>query len=324
MKPTISVIIPTYQRPALLVRCLHALAMQQFPKKQFEIIVVTDGPDTITRAMIQQQHFTTPEVRIYSLPVKKGPAAARNFGWTKATGNLILFTDDDCIPHINWIKEFHTAYIQQPFASAAFRGRVVVPRSNKPTDYEKNTAWLEQADFVTANCACTRIALKQINGFDETYTMAWREDSDLEFKLIDQKIPIYPVEQAIVTHPVRKAPWGISLKEQKKSMFNALLYKKYPGLYRQKIHRRPLWNYYAIVLLFIAIVIATAMQLPAIAIIAFLSWLLFVTRFTIKRLQGTTHSLEHVTEMIVTSILIPFLSIFWTLYGSLKFKTLLL
>jgi glycosyltransferase involved in cell wall biosynthesis len=324
MKPTVSVIIPTYKRPALLIRCLQALAMQQFPKKQFEIIVVTDGPDIITRAAIQQQHFTTPLVRVFSLPVKKGPAAARNFGWEKATGNLILFTDDDCVPHTSWIKEFYTAYTQQPFASAAFTGRVIVPRSNKPTDYEKNTAWLEQADFVTANCACTKTALKQINGFDETYTMAWREDSDLEFKLIGQKVPIHFVQQAIVTHPVRKAPWGISLKEQKKSMFNALLYKKYPGLYRQKIHKRPLWNYYAIVLLFIAIIISAAMQLSAIAIIAFLAWLLFVSQFIIKRLRGTTHAAGHVAEMIITSIVIPFLSIFWTLYGSLKFKTLLI
>ena len=322
MKPNVSVIIPTYQRPALLMRCLQALTMQQLPKKHFEIIVVTDGPDAITNTMIQQRFKT--RVRVFALPEKKGPAAARNFGCKKATGNLIVFTDDDCIPHSNWIKEFYTAYTQQPFASAAFKGQVIVPLSNKPTDYEKNTAWLEQADFVTANCACTGSALKQINGFDETYTMAWREDSDLEFKLIDQKIPIHFVQQAIVTHPVRKAPWGISLKEQKKSMFNALLYKKYPGLYRQKIHRRPLWNYYAIVLLFIAFIFVAAMQLTAIAIIAFLGWLLLVTQFTVKRLRGTTHSPKHVAEMIITSILIPFLSIFWTIYGSLKFKTLLI
>lgn len=324
MKPQVSIVIPTFQRPALLASCLHALANQEFQKNRYEIIVVTDGPDEYTRTMIQQQNILSPSLRVLALPYKKGPAAARNEGWKKAKGTLILFTDDDCVPHPTWIKELFNAYLQQPYAIAAFSGQVVVPCSEKPTDYEKNTAWLEKADFVTANCACTKAALKQINGFDEAFTMAWREDSDLQFKLIDCGIPIHYIPKAVVTHPVRKACWGISLKEQKKSMFNALLYKKYPALYKQKIRKRPLWNYYAIALLFITAAIAAILQQKTIGVIAFSGWLLLIAGFTIKRLKGTTHSIEHVAEMVITSILIPFLSIYWTLYGSYKFKTLLL
>lgn len=324
MTPYISIVIPTFQRPALLVRCLHALAHQRFPKDQYEIIVVTDGPDECTLSMIQQQAIATPVIKVYALPVKKGPAAARNLGWQKASGSLILFTDDDCIPHNYWIEAFYTAHILQPYKVAAFTGQVLVPRSKKPTDYEKNIAWLEKADFVTANCACTKAALEQTQGFDEAFTMAWREDSDLHFKLIDHGIPIHMVQNALVTHPVRKARWGVSLKEQKKSMFNALLYKKYPGLYKQKIRKYPLWNYYAIALFFIIALLAAAFHLKQVMIIASAAWLLLVAQFTVKRLTGTRHTAEHVAEMVVTSILIPFLSIYWTLYGSLKFKTLLL
>jgi GT2 family glycosyltransferase len=324
MRPDISIVIPTFQRPALLARCLHALAHQHFPKNRYEIIIVTDGPDEITSNMVKQQGITTPAVHVYSLPVKKGPAAARNRGWQLAEGKLILFTDDDCIPHNYWIEAFYAAFIQQPDKAAAFTGQVLVPCSKKPTDYEKNIAWLEKADFVTANCACTKTALELIKGFDEAFTMAWREDSDLEFKLIDQGIPIRFVQQATVTHPVRKAGWGVSLKEQKKSMFNALLYKKYPGLYRRKIRKHPLWNYYAMAFLFIVAIIAAILQLKQIMFIALTGWVLLIAHFTIKRLTGTTHTFPHVIEMIVTSILIPFLSIYWTLYGSFKFKTLLL
>jgi hypothetical protein len=132
------------------------------------------------------------------------------------------------------------------------------------------------------------------------------------------------VQNALVTHPVRKAHWGVSLKEQKKSMFNALLYKKYPGLYKQKIRKYPLWNYYAIALFFIIALLAAMLQLRQVMFIASAAWLLLVAQFTVKRLTGTRHTIDHVAEMIVTSIFIPFLSIYWTLYGSLKFKTLLL
>jgi GT2 family glycosyltransferase len=324
MKPDVSIVIPTFQRPALLIRCLHALAHQQFPGERYEIIVVTDGPDEVTRSMIELQSIRSPAIYVYALPHKKGPAAARNLGWKMAQGNLILFTDDDCIPHNLWVRSFVQAYEQQGKQMAAFTGQVLVPCSQKPTDYEKNMAWLEKSDFVTANCACSKSALKQVNGFDEAFTMAWREDSDLEFKFISHDIPIGFVKQALVTHPVRKARWGVSLKEQKKSMFNALLYKKYPGLYRQKIRRRPLWNYYAMAGLFVIGVIAAMLHATYIMLLALSGWLVLMAQFTIRRLTGTTHTTTHVVEMIITSMLIPFLSIYWTLYGSLKFKTLYL
>lgn len=324
MSPVVSIVIPTYKRPHLLARCLHALAHQQFPKDRYEIIVVTDGPDDSSQQLAATLGITTPVVQVLALPNKKGPAAARNLGWRTARGRLILFTDDDCIPHNYWIEAYYRAYLQRKSEEAVYTGQVLVPCSQKPTDYEKNIAWLEKADFVTANCACTRAALERVHGFDEAFTMAWREDSDLEFRFINQRVPIRFVQQAVVTHPVRKASWGVSLKEQKKSMFNALLYKKYPSQYREKIMKRPLWNYYAMAGLFVLAIMAAALQWKIIMLLAFVGWLLLMAQFTIKRLTGTTHHPAHVMEMIVTSMLIPFLSVYWTLYGSLKFKTLLL
>lgn len=321
MNPVVSIVIPTYKRPHLLARCLHALAHQHFPRDRYEIIVVTDGPDDITPATL---NIKTPVVRMHALPYKKGPAAARNLGWKMARGKLILFTDDDCIPHNYWVEAYYKAYLRRKSEEAVYTGQVLVPCSQKPTDYEKNIAWLEKADFVTANCACTRAALERVHGFDEAFTMAWREDSDLEFRFIDKRIPIRFIQQAVVTHPVRKASWGVSLKEQKKSMFNALLYKKYPSLYREKISKRPLWNYYAMAGLFVLGIVAAVLQWKYITLLAFTGWLLLMAQFTVKRLTGTTHSATHVVEMIVTSMLIPFLSVYWTLYGSFKFKTLLL
>ena len=109
---------------------------------------------------------------------------------------------------------------------------------------------MQTAEFITANCAITKTAFNKVGGFDEAFPIAWREDSDMHFKLIKATVPIYEIKNAIVVHPVRKANWGISLKEQKKSAFNALLYKKHSDLYKQKISAKPLWNYYAMVYCF--------------------------------------------------------------------------
>jgi GT2 family glycosyltransferase len=206
----------------------------------------------------------------------------------------------------------------------AFKGRVIVPCPPEPTDYEKNVSWLETAEFVTANCACPVEVLHRTGGFDESFTMAWREDSDFQFKLLEEGIPVVVVAAARVVHPVRKAYWGISLKEQKKSLFNALLYKKHPELFRKKIYQRPFWNYYSMLGLLLTSVVALLMWRVPLAIMAATAWLIMTLDFARKRLRGTSHSAGHVAEMVLTSMAIPVLSVYWTIYGAIRYKTFFL
>lgn len=321
----ISVVIPTYQRPALLMRCLHALLSQDFPPEYFEIIVVSDGEDAVTSSAISTLPSRRyPEIRSYALPCKSGPAAARNLGWMLANAPLVAFTDDDCIPDYGWLTAMWSAYQAHRGTEIAFSGTTVVPVCAHPTDYEKNISRLASAEFITANCACSKKALKHVGGFDERFKMAWREDSDLQFKFIDHHIPILRVENARVTHPVRKAPWGVCMREERKGMFNALLYKKFPHLYKQKIQPHPPWHYYASVAFLAAMVAGFIAGLPVLTLSGFVAWLLVTAWFAWRRLEATSHSWPHVGEMIVTSALIPVLSLFWKFYGSWKYKVLLI
>ena len=319
----LSVIVPTYRRPELLKRCLTSLCHQQIDRTLYEVIVVTDGPDAETRMIVESEAAKTEvSLRYLALPQKKGPAAARNLGWQSARGSLVLFTDDDCIPAESWISSFHKASGDKELA--AFTGRVIVPVSSRPTDFEKNTKGLETAEFITANCACSIQALQLTGGFDERFTMAWREDSDLEFELLKAGIPIRKVESAVVTHPVRKAPWGVSLKEQKKGIFNALLYKKFPELYRQKIQSGISWNYVWIITAFSAGVLAFVSGNGQTGFYLLLIWFALTAEFIYRRLKGTSRSLSHVGEMILTSLAIPFLSLYWQLYGAIKYRVVFL
>lgn len=316
----ISVIIPTYQRPELLRKCLHALTKQTFAQESYEVIVVSDGPDETTELAMKE---VSSEQLIYlHTTEKKGPAAARNFGWKHAKGILIAFTDDDTLPDRDWLSSFWQSYNGKN--EMAYTGRVKVPLSNSPTDYELNTAGLETAEFVTANCCCTKAALEKTGGFDERFSMAWREDSDLEFQLMLHQVPIAHVPEALVIHPVRKAAWGVSIKEQKKGMFNALLYKKHPALYRKKIQPSPLCHYYAIVLASLIFIIAVFAGNSVIALSCLLIWSGLTIVFISKRLKNTSKKPAHVTEMIATSICIPFISVYWQLYGAWKYKVLFL
>jgi glycosyltransferase involved in cell wall biosynthesis len=322
----ISVVIPTYKRPQLLLRCIKALFQQKFPKEDYEIIVVSDGFDDETEeSLMSFFNLPKPSFHYFPLPKKSGPAAARNVGWQFADSELIAFTDDDCIPDVNWLSELWNAYQANKKSLIAFSGRTIVPLpSANPTDYERNIAQLENAEFITANCACTKLALEKVGGLDEQFTMAWREDSDLQFKFIESSIPVVKVNGAIITHPVRKAPWGISIKEEKKGIFNALLYKKYPRLYKSKIQPNPPWHYYAIALLIILFFVGLFQRSASLSLIAGTSWLSLTIWFALKRLSSTSHSIRHVMEMMFTSAIIPILSLYWRFYGSWKYKVLLI
>ncbi len=323
----VSVVVPTYERTELLGRCLTHLVNQQFEPKGYEIILVTDGPDNTTHKYINgvKGQYSGHNIRLLSLGKKAGPAAARNMGWQQAKGELVLFTDDDCIPDANWVQSYWSQFDKMEAGTpVAFTGKIQVPLQEYPTDFEKNTARLEEAEFVTANCACTKKVLEKINGFDESFTMAWREDSDLHFKLMEAAVPLINVPNALIIHPARQATWGVSIKDQKKGMFNALLYKKHPRLYKERVGACPLWNYYLMIILFVAAAACFAIDANWAALTCFCCWAALVASFAKKRLAGTSPAMRHVMEMLVTSICIPFLSVYWTLYGSLKFKKLLL
>jgi glycosyltransferase involved in cell wall biosynthesis len=320
MSIKISVVIPTYKRPLLLNRCLEALQKQSIPWQQYEIIVVSDGRDHETLAAVDPYTRLNRNIHYYSLPEKKGPAAARNFGWKKASAELIAFTDDDTIPDKDWLKNYLLKYNGEELI--AYTGIVKVPLDKDPTDYEMNVAGLETADFVTANCCCTKKALIKTWGFDERFYMAWREDSDLEFRLISCEIPVIYKVDAMVLHPARKAQWGVSIREQRKSMFNALLYKKYPGLYRERIQKGPNWDYYIMSLSLLVMIAGMIMDNSLLIWPATIAWLLFTVKFIWKRLRSTSKKPDHVIEMVLTSLIIPFTSIYWRLYGAWKFRVL--
>jgi GT2 family glycosyltransferase len=323
MKPGIAVVIATWQRTALLKRCLQALVRQTMDHNRYEIIIVTDGPDPETvRFMKRWLKTYSGEVAItcMSLPIKKGPAAARNAGWHKAHRELVVFTDDDCIPYPDCLQQYWLAFTPYRNTAVAFSGQIKVPLPGTPTDYEMNTSRLEQARFVTANCACSRKALEYTGGLDEEFAMAWREDTALEFDLNEKDIPIIKVPQAVIVHPVRAASWGVSIREQKKGIYNALLYKKHSGLYeKSKMERTPRYYYIITVMLLLAIIFS--FQNAPLMAGCLVIWLLLTGWFAWNRLRNTSRSLLHISEMAVTSAVIPVLSVYWTIYGAVKFKT---
>ncbi|HEX6540150.1 MAG TPA: glycosyltransferase [Ktedonobacterales bacterium] len=340
--PLVTVVVPTYRRAELLSRCLRALVAQDLPAHDFEVVVADDAACESTCYLLTLWAIRAGKhgLCLRYIPVTgihHGPAAARNAGWRVARGRIIAFTDDDCIPAPDWLRTGLAAFgpltghdegacgATWPCPDGSERvdgvcGRIVVPLPERPSDYQRNAGQLAHAEFVTANCFYRREALAAVVGFDERFTQAWREDSDLHFRLMRQGARLVAAPHAIVTHPVRPAPWGISVRQQRKSMYNALLYKKHPDLYRKYIQSAPPWHYYATVGALGCAMLGLLARHRSLTPLATGLWLVLTLEFCARRLRGVSRAPKHVAEMVVTSLIIPPLAVFWRLRGALKFR----
>lgn len=198
--PVLSVVIPTYRRPALLRRCLTALDGQTVPREQFEVVVVDDGSRDQTADVLAAFED---RVRAFVQPQNAGPAAARNTGIRAAYGEIVLFLDDDVAAAPDLLAthlELHRA-AGDPLLGVL--GRVdwdpalsVTPfmhwldRSGLQFGYD---TWLVEgpveppyAAFYTANVSVPRALLLDSGGFDERFPYAAFEDMELAFRLADR------------------------------------------------------------------------------------------------------------------------------------------
>jgi hypothetical protein len=321
---TASIVVPTKGRPQLLNRCIASLVLQRFDPAHFEIIVVDDGPSDDVRDVvtgwIEHTAERGPNITYIGSTGPHGPAAARNHGWRAAAGAIIAFTDDDTIARADWLANGVREFDDGGDDVQAVCGRVIMPLSGTPTDYQLDAKNLETAEFVTANCFCRKEILEELGGFDERFRFAWREDSDLHFRLLASEANIVHSAKAVMMHPIRPAGWGVSLQQVKKVQFDALLYKKHPALYRQRIRATPRWDFYLTVAALVTAAGTALAGLAQAATLAALIWFFMTARFCAQRLRRTSRSPSHVVEMAVTSALIPPLAVFWRAVGAWKFR----
>src|SRR4051794_8788180 len=98
--PTVSVVMPTHRRPAMLRRALETLEAQTYPPGQFEVIVVATANDAAFEIVDEFRARGQIDVRCVSVlndPSNgRSPSAKRNYGVDQSRGPWVAFIDDDC------------------------------------------------------------------------------------------------------------------------------------------------------------------------------------------------------------------------------------
>ena len=184
--PSVSVIVPTYNRPVRLRRCLEALGETTYPREWFEVIVVDDGSSEPVDAVVEPVRDRL-DVRLLR-QANAGPAAARNAGAAVAHGGLLAFTDDDCRPAPGWLGALAGAHAETPDVLLGGWTENALPENPYARVSQRLVSYLyayyndrdSGASFFTSNnLAAPAEAFHRLGGFDTTFPLAAGEDREL-------------------------------------------------------------------------------------------------------------------------------------------------
>ena len=182
--PSISVIVPVWNRVSELDACVSSLVALNYPPSRLEIIVVDDASSPPVSIGLKDVR-----VKLAVSPVHGGAAHARNLGCRIAKGEFVAFIDSDCVARSDWLKEL-VAYVPEP---GIVGGVVNHPRDTNIDRYENVRSPLylgrigrrldlgpEFTYLPTCNMLVSRKLFEEIGGFDESLPIG--EDVDLTWK----------------------------------------------------------------------------------------------------------------------------------------------
>lgn len=185
----VSIVIPVRNSQRGIDNYLNNFFRTHPPDKFPREIIVVDN-NSATKTDINKHLNKGLDIKLLSCK-KVGPAAARNLGVEKSTGDWIIFNDSDCIP----TKSLLTGYIKASNGAIGYAGNIKSLGQDFLSKYYESQEILiplktksETGEFIpqyliTANSLVWKSAFEKVNGFNETIKIAGGEDIDLGLRL---------------------------------------------------------------------------------------------------------------------------------------------
>lgn len=309
----LAIVIPTIGRPSLAA-LLDSLGAATGPLPD-RIVLVDDRriPSAPLDVAIPQRLMSLVKIRTSG---GRGPAAARNAGWRAVDAEWIAFLDDDVRVSSDWLQRLadDLASLDAEVAASSGRIEVPLPPDRRPTDWERTTAGLATAQWITADIACRRHVLDELRGFDERFRRAFREDADLALRVQNRGWRLTR-GQRVTVHPVRPARWDVSVRAQRGNADDALMTALHGRKWYERagapVGRRP-WH------------IATTAALVGGVVgkqrIGWSVWAGLTALFAAQRILPGPRTVPEIARTTATSVLIPPLATAYTIAGRLRWR----
>jgi glycosyltransferase involved in cell wall biosynthesis len=234
-RPTLSVVIATYNRGPILEKCLRALMTQTLDPALYEIVILDDGSTDDTPALVAQLRAESAASWQYMWQENRGRSYARNVGIQMARGPIVVFIDSDVVVTPSFL-ETHLALHEAHAGKKVFVQGLSVNTDNfeNPLDTPINATHFSAAFFATNNVSVPKDFLVEVGGFDEAFTEYGWEDLELGLRLKAIGVDIVRSREAVGYHwhpafSLADIP-GMKRIEEERGRMAAYFYRKYPTL----------------------------------------------------------------------------------------------
>jgi HAD superfamily hydrolase (TIGR01662 family) len=311
-----SLVIPTIGRLSLRT-LLEALASGTEPVRA-PVVVVDDRPGDVEDLAAGFGDLGLPGLRVVRSG-GGGPARARNIGWRHTSTPWVSFLDDDVVTDPDWYATLQADLAGLGPGTAGSQGlvRVPLPEERHPTDWERSTAGLADALWITADMSYRRSALSAVGGFDERFPRAFREDADLGLRVTATQGDIVRGARWI-THPVRPADDWVSVRQQAGNADDFLMRALHGKAWRERAHaprgrrRRHLLTTAAAV----TAVAGAVTGRPRTAALSASAWAAGTGELAWARIRPGPRDRREVRRLLLTSAAIPLLATWHSARGA--------
>ncbi|MFF8831075.1 glycosyltransferase family 2 protein [Streptomyces sp. NPDC015131] len=317
-----AVVVPTVGRPCL-ADCLTALATCEGPEPS-RIVLVDDRPGPPGDPLPLHALGGLGDRAVVLRGGGRGPAAARNTGARAVDEPWTVFLDDDVRVGAHWREQLARDLAEAGPDTGGVQGvlRVPLPPDRRPTDWERNTAGLQDALWATADMAYRTEALKSVGGFDERFPRAFREDADLALRVIGAGWRIVRGERR-TDHPVRPAGRWVSVRLQRGNADDALMRRLHgPDWWeRASAPRGRIRRHAAVAAAGLGAVVLAAAGRRRAAALAAAGWALGTAEFARARIAPGPGTAGEIMAMAATSAVIPALATWHRLAGEWRHRS---
>lgn len=228
--PEVSLVIPVHNGEKTIAQAIEACLNQDYPKEKIEIIVVDDGSTDNTAKVIKKYPVQ------YFYQKNSGPARARNTGWKNAKGEIISFTDADCIPPKNWVSRLVPEYASGEISGVGGSYEILNPKNLLASCIQEEiiTRHLRiprETNYLGSfNLSLRKNVLEKVGGFDESFKMATSEDRELSYRIIKSGGKLFFNREIKVFHPHPTNLWKYLRQQFWRIFWEVKVYARYPQM----------------------------------------------------------------------------------------------
>ncbi|OGX08663.1 MAG: hypothetical protein A2Z88_10330 [Omnitrophica WOR_2 bacterium GWA2_47_8] len=212
-KPMVSAVVSVHNGAKTLDRTIESLVDQTFPKQDYEILIVDNASVDATKDIIMAWSSKSGGRVRYLYEGKMGLSQARNKGISEAKGDIICFTDDDCVAVTEWLQELVKVFTQ--YNTDAVLGKVTlatkipqdvwlpdwfIKQRMAHVDHGEEVKQIKEEDLVGANMSFKKDIFKKWGGFDSAEDLRLNQDTEFSRRITKLGAVKYYCPKAEIFH----------------------------------------------------------------------------------------------------------------------------